>query len=275
MSKSELKLARHLSAHTVTLTKICKSIIIILNNQRVRAVNINLKIINSETQTEDSSDTKNHISKEDLLKLYSVEFKSQSYASFYNTAMEKDKSILALSVAGIGFLITLLKLTDNIKSYDIIFFALATMSFLSTIYCVITLFGKNADFIVDLTQDKDVSLKQYKLSKLDLWAIRSFYVAIIMSILLGISTSSALFSKGLTTMSAPNNQLIVSTTDSPDTTTTSISNESYAQAQIISKSLQGAAALQPNSNLQQQPSSGNTSGAAAMRPQLSPTDSAD
>ncbi|TOF73932.1 hypothetical protein, partial [Vibrio parahaemolyticus] len=46
--------------------------------------------------------------------LENIEFKSQSYASFYNTTLEKDKSILTLSVAGIGFLLTLLQLVKNI-----------------------------------------------------------------------------------------------------------------------------------------------------------------
>ena len=33
---------------------------------------------------------------------FRVEYNSQSYASFYNTKLEKDKSILTLSVAGLG-----------------------------------------------------------------------------------------------------------------------------------------------------------------------------
>lgn len=92
-------------------------------------VNIFCKVINKEVKEkipENSEPEKieNSISDQDLQRLYAVEFKSQSYSSFYNTTMEKDKSILTLSVAGIGFLITLLKLSDTLNHYDMVFFLL-------------------------------------------------------------------------------------------------------------------------------------------------------
>ncbi|EJL6332770.1 hypothetical protein NMR63_003370 [Vibrio cholerae] len=46
------------------------------------------------------------LSEKEVEQLSGIEFQSQSYASFYNTTLEKDKSILTLSVAGIGFLLT-------------------------------------------------------------------------------------------------------------------------------------------------------------------------
>ena len=79
-------------------------------------MNIFCKVINPGAENSESiksNETPNSISKSDLNKLYAVEFQSQSYASFYNTTMEKDKSILTLSVAGIGFLVTLLQLVES------------------------------------------------------------------------------------------------------------------------------------------------------------------
>ncbi|WP_368208409.1 hypothetical protein [Aeromonas sp. R4-2] len=157
-------------------------------------MNVYFQIVNTDPKQEVSADKKDNasstsISDEDLKRLAYIEFKSQSYASFYNTSMEKDKSILTLSVAGLGFLVTLLNLSKEIGKIDYALFILAASAFLVSIYCIVTMFGKNADFIIDLTQDKDVTLKEYKLKKLDTWAIGSFYLAIVASISLGISTS--------------------------------------------------------------------------------------
>lgn len=160
-------------------------------------MNIYVQIANSDPKQEMSADKKDsisstNISDEDLERLAYIEFKSQSYASFYNTSMEKDKSILTLSVAGIGFLVTLLNLSTTISRIDYALFILAAIAFLVSIYSIVTTFGKNADYILDLVQDKDVTIKEYKLKVLDKLAISSFYIAIVSSILLGISISTPL-----------------------------------------------------------------------------------
>ncbi|WP_286235597.1 hypothetical protein [Thalassotalea sediminis] len=237
-------------------------------------MNIFCKVINKEIKEEipgncEPKKIENSISDQDLQRLYAVEFKSQSYSSFYNTTMEKDKSILTLSVAGIGFLITLLKLSDSLGYYDMAFFSIATVGFLISIFCIVTLFGKNADFIVDLAQEKDVTIKQHVLKQLDTWAIRTFYIAIIMSVCLGVSTSSTLFFKGdkemtketdisktIETQGTPANE---SFTQAVDLT------KSYQQATSFQDSFQGAANLQSNTNAQTTAQS-NNSGAAAMMP---------
>lgn len=65
---------------------------------------------------------KKGLSDKEVEQLSAIEFQSQSYSSFYNTTMEKDKSILTLSVAGMGFLLTLLQLAKNISYFEFIFF---------------------------------------------------------------------------------------------------------------------------------------------------------
>lgn len=233
-------------------------------------MNIFCKVINNEAapvqQTEVAIDkVKNSISDQDLQRLYAVEFKSQSYSSFYTTTMEKDKSILALSVAGTGFLVTLLKLTDKLAIYDMVFFVLAALGFLLAIYFIISLFGKNADFIVDLVQEKDVTLKQHQLKQLDTWAIRAFYLGIVMSLFLGVSTSSTLFIEKESNMSnKPITEELINSGAKP-------ANESYQQATDLTKSFQGAAGMQPQTNSTQQitPVSSGSSGASAMMPKTS------
>ncbi|MCJ8348537.1 hypothetical protein [Moritella sp.] len=237
-------------------------------------MNIFCKVINKEAKEEksescESKKIENSISDQDLQRLYAVEFKSQSYSSFYNTTMEKDKSILTLSVAGIGFLITLLKLSDSLEYYDMIFFSVAILGFLISIFCIISLFGKNADFIVDLAQEKDVKVKQHVLKQLDSWAIRTFYLAIIMSVCLGVSTSSTLFVQGEKEMTKDiniNNTLETSAIPTNESFTQAVDlTKSYQQATSLSDSFQGAASLQSSTHSQAAAQSNNT-GAAAMMP---------
>lgn len=204
------------------------------------------------------------ITDEDLKRLFLVEFKSQSYASFYNTSMEKDKSILTLSVAGIGFLVTLLNFSKTIDYIDFSLFIIAAISFLVSIYCVVTLFGKNADYIIDLTQDRDITLKEYKLRQLDKWAIRSFYLAIIVSIILGVSTSTSLIKQEERVMS--DKETIDKVIDSG----AKPANESFQGAVDLGKSLSGASNLSPQANSQANTSSSNNGGASGMKPDISP-----
>lgn len=145
-----------------------------------------------EKSGNDNNENKSNITDEDIKRLIFVEFQSQSYASFYSTTMEKDKSILTLSVAGIGFLVTVLNISKTINYIHYSMFVTAALLFLISIYCILTIFDKNADFIVDLTQKRDVTLKTHKLKVLDSWAIITFYLAILISTLLGIATSIAL-----------------------------------------------------------------------------------
>ncbi len=221
---------------------------------------------NDNPPKESANNSSDGLSKKEVNQLSRIEFNSQSYASFYNTTMEKDKSILTLSVAGIGFLITLLKLTSVIQVYDMAFFSVATLSFLVAIYCVITIFGKNASFIIELTNGKDVQVKQYQLDQLDKWLIRSFYLGILMSLALGISTSSSLFLSKEHQMTKENSKPEVILTEQQ------VALDSYCEAVDIIKSFSGAAAIQAGSSSAQQSNSSSGSdnsstGAAALMPQ--------
>ena len=140
-----------------------------------------------ETSTNDS------ISDRDFKRLQSVEYYNQSYGSFYSTKMEKDKSILTLSVAGIGFSLTLLNTSENIHALNITLFIISSAFFLISIYAVLEIFSKNAQYITNILIDtgklsKEIAVIEYKLSQLDKMAIYCFYIAILSTILLGLST---------------------------------------------------------------------------------------
>jgi hypothetical protein len=207
------------------------------------------------------SENKNGLSEKEVEQLTGVEFQSQSYASFYNTTMEKDKSILTLSVAGIGFLLTLLQFSKSLMYYELVFFLIAAVSYLTSIYSVISIFGKNSAFIVELVNKRDISVKQYQLDILDKTAIRSFYLAIVMTVIFGALTSQNLFKIGENGMS-----------DNKQQTNTVVLTDSCLQASELHKSFQGASALQGAAQTQSSTQS-QTTGAAAMMPNSSSTNS--
>ncbi|HAS6102441.1 TPA: hypothetical protein I7117_23685 [Vibrio vulnificus] len=206
------------------------------------------------------TDKNDGLSNKEVEQLSGIEFQSQSYASFYNTTLEKDKSILTLSVAGIGFLLTLLQFTKSISYYELCFFLIAAVSYLVAIYCVISIFGKNSTFIIELVNKRDVSVKQYQLDILDKTAIRSFYLAIVMTVLLGASTSQSMFIIGETNVSDNKPQ------------TQELATNSCSQASDLHKSFQGAGALQ-GSTQQQTSAQSQGTGAAAMMPDSSSSSS--
>ncbi|MDH5925104.1 hypothetical protein L8S13_02245 [Vibrio lentus] len=140
-----------------------------------------------------------------------IEHMSQSYASFYNTTLEKDKSILTLSVAGLGFLVTFINIGGGPSYWLFALLALATISYMICISSVINIFGMNAKYIIALTTDK---VEQYvkieaKLKKLDKRAISSFYCGLLLSLLIGLGTPLvSLFNQPLSTQSTECTEVI-------------------------------------------------------------------
>lgn len=211
--------------------------------------------------------------KAELERLYAVEFRSQSYASYFNTIMEKDKSILTLSVAGIGFLITILQITESISRYQFAFFVIAAFFYLISIFCMITIFSKNGDFIINMTTDKSTEVIQYKLKILDKIAIISFGIAIILSIIFGASSS---FNKmEIENMSEDKSNKQVSGQKFSATAHDSFErvgklNESFQAAAELGKSLAGAATMSPSSSTTTTAQAGSSTptGAQAMKPKV-------
>ena len=136
----------------------------------------------------DLDKTKSDLTNETLNRSYAVEFNSQSYASFYNTKIEKDKSILTLSVAGLGFLITFTSLAESLNVYLYSMFLLAAISFMVCIYLIVKIFDENAEYIIQLVTDNpEHEAREVKLRKLDRIAIRSFYLGMLISFCIGAS----------------------------------------------------------------------------------------
>ena len=190
---------------------------------------------------------------QDVEKNKYIEFYSQSYASFYNTTMEKDKSILAVSAGGIGFLITLINFSKEIKIFEYIVFLFASLSFVMAIFTIIHIFGKNAEYIIALTTESDdCDEKECKLKMLDKIATCAFALGIALSLVLGVTLSYRNIKKEVITVS-----------EKKETSPTMEQlNESAAGASTIKKSVSGAAQIKPKVDSQ---SSGNNDSAESSK----------
>lgn len=71
---------------------------------------------------------------------------------FCTTKLEADKSILTLSTAGLGLIVTLLT-GDNVTSLlELVIFLLSGLSFLVCSFSILRVFNKNADYIQDVNE---------------------------------------------------------------------------------------------------------------------------
>ena len=124
-----------------------------------------------------------------------VEYHSQSYAAFFGTRMEKDKSILTLAVVGIGYLATFANLGDKrLIGLELILFGLASLCFLVSIIIVIQVFKINGDYIMAILNPSTESQKEatklgLRLRNFDRIVLGSFISGLITTILLGYIAS--------------------------------------------------------------------------------------
>lgn len=99
-------------------------------------------------------------SKESENSLYnekSVAYYTESVAAWYQTKLERDKSILTISAGAIGLMITLSCsfLTGATFSWAaFILFLVSTILFAVTIVCSIKIFNKNADYIEHVLKEE-------------------------------------------------------------------------------------------------------------------------
>jgi len=197
---------------------------------------------NKEKQLSDAE--KNSQKIEDVENSKYVEFYSQSYASFYNTTMEKDKSIMTVAAGGIGFLITFMNISKHIEIFEYIIFLLAALAFIITIFTIIHIFGKNAQYIVSVTTEaEDTPLLEGKLLCLDRTAIIAFYFGIVFSLILGITSSY----KNLNQETGMSSKKETGQQNMPQTTTL---NDSVAGATMFKKSFTGATNMKPQTSTQ-------------------------
>jgi hypothetical protein len=115
-----------------------------------------------------------------------IAYYSALVQAWIDNRMEKDKSILALSVAAIGLLVAIVTGEDNPTPCGIILFVISCASFLITITGILCIFSINPSHIEEVI--KNDKRKEDLLTLLDHIVTLSFIVAIILAFVLGTVT---------------------------------------------------------------------------------------
>lgn len=123
---------------------------------------------------------------EEVAQSKEVEFYTQGVNAWYNSALEHDKSLLTLSVAGLGVLVSLMSTgVTSIEAF--LLYAAAIFSFLVCLLSVLMIFKQNRKHIENVFNGKVEPDSFLKI--LDTMANTSFFIAILFSSIIGISTA--------------------------------------------------------------------------------------
>jgi hypothetical protein len=102
--------------------------------------------------------------------------------------MERDKTLVTLSAAAIGLLVTILTTVGVNRFRDILLFAVAILSFIATIWISLTIYQLNSQHLE--LAIKGSSEGDPRLEKYDKWSMKTFIVGAVAALLIGISSAS-------------------------------------------------------------------------------------
>ena len=185
-----------------------------------------------------------------------IEFYSQGVAAWFNTALERDKSLLTLSIAGLGLLLALMPTAVNSIAALILYY-LAAFALLVCVLSVLLIFQRNKKHIQDVFNG--ATSDDIWLAVLDQVAMWSFMLGVLCCAIIGISsTTSTYFEK----------EKIVATEKSTaiNTSRGTFTQESFNHMAELQKSFNGLAQLQPALPTTAQPVQN-----SASQPQVSTT----
>jgi len=146
-----------------------------------------------------NSGVRTHMDPLEIAEQKDIEHYSASVNAWFNTALEHDKSILTLSAAGIGLLVTLLTTTGLASAEALVLYIMAILSFMLAIGCVLCVFERNKVHIEQVISGVSKSADA-ALSMLDRCALFAFGAGVIFSVVIGISAGVNSYSKGRATM---------------------------------------------------------------------------
>ena len=109
-------------------------------------------------------------------------------SAWIETKMERDKTLVTLSAAAIGLLVTILTTVGAKHFWDVFLFAIAVVSFLVTIWSSLVIYQLNSQHLEEAirgSSDKDPRLEKY-----DKRSIRAFIIGAVVTLLIGISSAS-------------------------------------------------------------------------------------
>lgn len=123
-----------------------------------------------------------------------VEFHSQTLNAWYATSLEYDKSLLTVSSAAAGLIVSFLT-TKNISSELIIYSCIiALIFFIAAIICILFVFRRNKNYIFKVLEGHEGLDKVLKY--LDLAVLIFFASGVVLSGFVGITAAIQLFDKG-------------------------------------------------------------------------------
>lgn len=168
-----------------------------------------------------------------------IEYYSVMLSAWVTTKMELDKTLVTLSAAAIGLLVTILTTIGANNIFEIILFTIAICLFLTTIWSALRIYKLNSVHIENAlrgSSDTDTKLEKY-----DKLSIRTFLGGAFFALLIGIlSAQNKLVNKDDNNMSTK--EKIV---DHSIHINDSFNGVASLQPEMILKSLYGAQNLSP------------------------------
>jgi len=183
-------------------------------------------------------------------------FYQAALEAWFQTKFEHDKSLLTLSAGGVGLLITLITSKGASSLISLWLYIASTLCFLMSIAALLKIFKRNATYLETVISSESSS-DDHLLGKLDSIATYTFGMGVVLTSLVGfyVAIDSYDNSKGTKTM--PSNERVKSSSTFANDSVNGLNK--LQQNNDLSRSLNGAASLKPqSSNTQTNSSNQNT-----------------
>ncbi len=164
-------------------------------------------------------------------------------SAWIQTKMERDKTLVTLSAAAIGLLVTILATVGVNSVWEILFYVISVTSFAVTIWSSLKIYQLNSEHLEEAI--RGASGKDPRLEKYDIRSIKAFIIGSISAVLIGIlSASSQLITSEENIMSKKSGT--TKSTVKPVTIKESVNGVSGLNPNSLSKkSLNGVGSLSP------------------------------
>jgi hypothetical protein len=191
-----------------------------------------------------------------------LQFYAATVASWFETQLEFDRSLLTLSSAGIALLVTLLSTLGAQSKLLIGLYMAALLCFIVCMWSVLSIFKQNAAHLVELINNK--ATKDDVLAELDERAKYSFLLGVLFAAAIGIVSAFQPQRSQEGSMSKP---------DKPVLAQDSFNGASSLRPQELTKSFNGAAALRPAAPAATGGTTSGTGNSQSSTPQTTPQSS--
>ncbi len=117
-----------------------------------------------------------------------IEYYAASVNAWFNTSLEHNKNLLALSAGGIGLLLTLLTTVGLSSAEALVLYIGAIISFVVALVSILVVFRRNRTHIEDILSGKSTS-NDPLLTKLDATALWAFGIGVSLTAIIGLSAA--------------------------------------------------------------------------------------